>query len=80
MILPSGRSIHKIIRGPRSLHKSHPSYLGIIRVGFKIRMPDWIEEVDWNYLNSSIDYPHCKLSPETENLITKLLETNSLNE
>ncbi|RGB27740.1 hypothetical protein C1646_768719 [Rhizophagus diaphanus] len=43
-ILPFGRSIHEIICGPRSLHKSHPLCLEIIRVDSKIWMPDWIEE------------------------------------
>ena len=54
-----------------------PSCLGIIRIGPKIRKPEWIEQDDWNYLNSSIEYPHCNLSSETENLFTTLLNTVS---
>ncbi|RIA84407.1 hypothetical protein C1645_832316 [Glomus cerebriforme] len=52
-----------------------PSYLRIIRVSSKIQKSDWIEKADWNYLNSSINYPYCKLSSETENLFTRLLKT-----
>ncbi|CAI2183699.1 6157_t:CDS:10, partial [Funneliformis geosporum] len=62
-LLPSGKSINEVIRGPENLHKSQKS--------------KWIEQDDWNYLNSSIEYPHCNLSSEAENLFTTLLETMS---
>ncbi|CAG8655467.1 11457_t:CDS:10 [Ambispora gerdemannii] len=78
--LPSGKSIDKIIHGPKNLHKSHPSCLGIIRIGSKIRKPEWIKQEDWDYLNSSVEYPHYNLSTEVEDLFSVLLETNSLNE
>ncbi|CAJ0841840.1 4394_t:CDS:10 [Entrophospora sp. SA101] len=78
--LPSGKSIDKIIRGPKNLHKSHPSCLGILRIGSKIRKPEWIKQEDWDYLNSSVEYPHYNLSTEIEDLFNVLLETNSLNE
>ncbi|CAG8527776.1 14127_t:CDS:10 [Acaulospora morrowiae] len=79
-LLPSGKSIKEVIRGPENLHKSHPSYLGIIRVGARVRKPEWIEKNDWNYLQASIEYPNYNLSSDVENLITALLETNSLTE
>ncbi|RHZ89168.1 hypothetical protein Glove_18g128 [Diversispora epigaea] len=78
--LPSGKSIDKIIHGPKNLHKSHPSCLDIIRIGSKIRKPEWIKQEDWDYLNSSVEYSHYNLSTEIENLFSILLETNSLNE
>ncbi|CAG8644531.1 18126_t:CDS:10, partial [Acaulospora morrowiae] len=79
-ILPSGKSIDKIIRGPKNLHRSHPSCLGIIRIGSKIRKPEWIKQEDWDYLNLSVEYPHYNLSTEIEDLFSVLLETNSLND
>ncbi|CAB4443696.1 unnamed protein product [Rhizophagus irregularis] len=59
---------------------SHPSCLGIIRIGSKIRKPEWIEQKDWNYLQTSIEYPNYKLTSNVENLVKELLETNSLME
>ncbi|RIB12266.1 hypothetical protein C2G38_2041964 [Gigaspora rosea] len=80
-VLPSGKSIDIIIHAPKNLHKSHPSCLGIIRIGSKIRKPEWIEQKDWDYLNSSVDYLHYDLSTEIEDLFIVLLDTqNSLNE
>ncbi|CAG8523913.1 2512_t:CDS:10 [Scutellospora calospora] len=79
-LLPSGRSIKSIIYGQKNLHKSHPSHFGIIRIGAKVRKPEWIEDEDWNYLNSSVEFPHFKLSSNTEELLTLLLETDSLTE
>lgn len=52
-----------------------PSCLGIIRVGSKLRKPDWIEEVDWNYLNSSIDYPHRKIIARNRKFIHETVST-----
>ncbi|CAG8621738.1 12430_t:CDS:10, partial [Gigaspora rosea] len=60
-VLPSGKSIDIIIR--------------IIRIGSKIRKPEWIEQKDWDYLNSSVDYPHYDLSTEIEDLFIILLDT-----
>ncbi|CAG8569043.1 14913_t:CDS:2 [Dentiscutata erythropus] len=34
---------------------------------------------DWDYLNSSVDYPHYDLSTEIKDLFIVLLDTNSLN-
>ncbi|CAG8740062.1 11641_t:CDS:2, partial [Ambispora leptoticha] len=79
-LLPSGRSIRNIICGPKNLHKSHPSCLDIIRIGSEVRKPEWIEQEDWNYLNSSVEYPRYDLSTEIKDLFSVLLETNSLNE
>ncbi|CAG8615192.1 4355_t:CDS:10, partial [Diversispora eburnea] len=79
-ILPSGQSIRTIIKGPNILHKSHPSRLGIIRIGIKVRKPEWIKDEDWLYLNSSVEFPNFKLSSKTEELLTLLLETGSLTE
>ncbi|RHZ80428.1 hypothetical protein Glove_136g136 [Diversispora epigaea] len=67
-IFPSGKSIRDIIHGPANLHKSHPSRLEIIRIE------------DWLYLNSSVEFPNFKLSSKTEELLTLLLETDSLTE
>ncbi|CAG8609835.1 4449_t:CDS:10, partial [Diversispora eburnea] len=64
--LPSGKSIDEIIRGPKNIHKS--------------QKPEWIKQEDWDYLNSSVEYPHYNLSTEVEDLFSVLLETNSLNE
>ncbi|PKB95518.1 hypothetical protein RhiirA5_436565 [Rhizophagus irregularis] len=77
-LLPSGNPIDEVIRGPENLHKSHPSCLGIIRIGSKIRKSEWIEQKDWNYLQTSIEYPNYKLTSNVENLVKELLETNSL--
>ncbi|CAG8496648.1 15589_t:CDS:2, partial [Funneliformis mosseae] len=79
-LLPSRKPIDEVIRGPGNLHKSHPSCLGIIRIGSKIRKPEWIEQKDWNYLQTSIEYPNYKLTSNVENLVKELLETNSLME
>ncbi|KAF0370206.1 hypothetical protein F8M41_013268 [Gigaspora margarita] len=79
-LLPSGRSIRNIIYGQKNLHKSHPSHFGIIRIGAKVRKPEWIENKDWNYLNSSVEFPHFKLSSKTETLLNLLLKTESLND
>ncbi|CAG8551229.1 2714_t:CDS:2 [Diversispora eburnea] len=79
-VLPSRKSIDKIICGPKNLHKSHPSCLEIIRIGSKIKKPELIKQEDWNYLNSSVECPHYNLSTEIEDLFSVLLETNSLNE
>uniref|UniRef100_U9SNZ8 Uncharacterized protein n=2 Tax=Rhizophagus irregularis TaxID=588596 RepID=U9SNZ8_RHIID len=77
-LLPSGNPIDEVIRRPENLHKSHPSCLGIIRIGSKIRKSEWIEQKDWNYLQTSIEYPNYKLTSNVENLVKELLETNSL--
>ncbi|KAF0488693.1 hypothetical protein F8M41_022198 [Gigaspora margarita] len=79
-LLPSGGSIRSIIYGQKNLHKLHPSRFGIIRIGAKVRMPEWIEDKDWNYLNSSVEFPHFKLSSNTEKLLNLLLKTDSLTE
>ncbi|CAG8603337.1 7290_t:CDS:2, partial [Acaulospora colombiana] len=79
-VLPSGKSIKEVIRGPENLHKSHPSRLGIIRIGAKVRKPEWIEQNDWDYLQASVEHPNYNLSSDVENLFTALLETNSLME
>ncbi|CAG8562785.1 10805_t:CDS:10 [Diversispora eburnea] len=51
-LLPSGKSIKNIIRGPKNLHMSHLSFLDIIRIGSEVRKPEWIKQEDWDYLNS----------------------------
>ncbi|CAG8633173.1 10756_t:CDS:2, partial [Diversispora eburnea] len=78
-ILPSRKSIDKVIRGPKNLHKSHLSCLSIIRIGPKVRKPEWIVQADWDYLNLSIEYPHYDLSKEIENLFVELLETSAFH-
>ncbi|CAG8768493.1 23392_t:CDS:2, partial [Gigaspora rosea] len=50
----------------------------IIRIGSKIRKPEWIEQKDWDYLNSSVDYPHYDLSTEIKDLFIELLDTISM--
>ncbi|CAG8739851.1 2391_t:CDS:10 [Cetraspora pellucida] len=79
-LLPLGKSVRSIIYGQKNLHKSHPSHFGIIRIGAKVRKPEWIEDKDWNYLTSSVEFPHFKLSSNTEELLTLLLDTGSLTE
>ncbi|CAG8601925.1 1509_t:CDS:10, partial [Dentiscutata heterogama] len=79
-LLPSGKSVRSIIYGQKNLHKSHPSHFGIIRIGAKVRKPEWIEDKDWNYLTSSVEFPHFKLSSNTEELLKLLLDTDSLTE
>ncbi len=44
---------------------------------WRIPVQEQLKKDDWNYLNSSIEYPHCNLSSETENLFTTLLNTVS---
>ena len=39
----------------------------------------WIEQKDWNYLQTSIEYPNYKLTSNVENLVKELLETVSTN-
>ncbi|GES73332.1 kinase-like domain-containing protein [Rhizophagus clarus] len=56
-ILPSGKSAVDVISGPSSLYKSHPSHMGIIRLGTKIQQPGWIGNDDWEYLQESVEYP-----------------------
>ncbi|RUP44878.1 hypothetical protein BC936DRAFT_148910 [Jimgerdemannia flammicorona] len=53
-ILPSGLSVAEAICPPNSLPKAHPSHMGIIRVGANIRRPEWIQQADWRYLQSSV--------------------------
>ena len=38
-----------------------------------------IEQKDWNYLQTSIEYPNYKLTSNVENLVKELLETVSTN-
>jgi len=61
------------------LYTYSPSRLGIIRIGAKVRKPEWIEQNDWDYLQASIEYPNYNLSSDVENLFTALLETVSTN-
>nr|CAG8672137.1 6068_t:CDS:2 [Entrophospora candida] len=77
-LLPSGILIRNIIYGPKNLHKSHPSHFGIIHIGVNVRKPEWIEDKDWIYLNSSVEFPHFKLFSNTEELLILLLKTDSL--
>ncbi|CAG8511998.1 15315_t:CDS:10, partial [Racocetra persica] len=67
-VLPSGKSIDIIIPLVICTLVCSPSYLGIIRIGSKIRKPEWIEQKDWDYLNSNVDYPHYDLSTKIEDL------------
>ncbi|GBC50448.2 uncharacterized protein OCT59_001560 [Rhizophagus irregularis] len=79
-ILPSGKSVVDVISGHSSLHKSHPSYMGIIRLGTKIQQPEWIGSDDWEYLQESVEFPKDSLGPDAKKLFNDLLETNSLAE
>ncbi|CAG8658021.1 10211_t:CDS:2 [Funneliformis caledonium] len=78
--LPSGITVAEAIHGPTILHKSHPSNLGIIRVGANVRQPEWIQKNDWRYLQASIEYPECPLSTDVIDLFDTLLGTDSLTE
>ncbi|CAJ0762444.1 404_t:CDS:2 [Entrophospora sp. SA101] len=79
-LLPSGRSIRNIIYGQKNLHKLHPSHFGIIHIGVNVCNLEWIEDEDWIYLNSSVEFPCFKLSSNTEELLILLLKTDSLTE
>ncbi|CAB4493306.1 unnamed protein product [Rhizophagus irregularis] len=56
-ILPSGKSVVDVISGHSSLHKSHPSYMGIIRLGTKIQQPEWIGSDDWDIYKKALNFP-----------------------
>ncbi|CAJ0846475.1 15664_t:CDS:10 [Entrophospora sp. SA101] len=78
-LLPSGKSVAEVTCGPSTLHKPHPSYIGII-LGSRIQWPKWIENEDWIYLQESIEYPKDPLGSDMEKLFNNLLETDSLTE
>ncbi|CAJ0755890.1 19414_t:CDS:2 [Entrophospora sp. SA101] len=73
-LLPSGKSVAEVTCGPSTLHKPHPSYIGII-LGSRIQWPKWIENEDWIYLQESIEYPKDPLGSDMEKLFNNLLET-----
>ncbi|KAG9291731.1 hypothetical protein G9A89_012016 [Geosiphon pyriformis] len=79
-LLPSGISAAKAICGPSSLPSAHPSHIGIIRVGPKLRRPDWIQQVDWKYLWESAELPVHPVIDAALALFQKLAETESREE
>ncbi|RUS34319.1 hypothetical protein BC938DRAFT_481258 [Jimgerdemannia flammicorona] len=46
-ILPSGISVANAIKGTQPLPNAHPSNFGVIRIGHRIKRPDWILRRDW---------------------------------
>jgi len=51
----------------------------IICVGANVQKPEFIQLDDWNYLQSSVEYPNVNLSSDVEDLINSLLRTVSIS-